>query len=72
MSDLEEKSGGDGVDSKETVGPEFNDVVAYATNDDGYVDLAKMQELEGRYSHIHGNRGCDVLKGPCACGAWHF
>jgi len=62
-----------GTDPKKTVGPELNDIVGYATDSDGYVDLAKMQELEGRYSHLPGrNRRCDVLKGPCACGASHF
>ena len=58
-------------DIKSKIGPYFNDVVAYSTTPDGSIDLLKMQELEGRYSHVHGNRFCDVLEGPCACGAWH-
>lgn len=54
----------------EDVGPDFKDVVDYATGKDG-IDLRKIEELEGRYEKVHENRGCDVLSGPCACGAWH-
>ncbi len=32
--------------------------------------LGKMQSLEGRYGY-NGGAGCDVLDGPCSCGAWH-
>ena len=52
------------------VGPDFQDVVAYATTPEGYVDLSKMEKLEGRFGSNAG-RGCDVRSGPCSCGAWH-
>jgi len=56
----------------EEVGSDFRQVVNYATDKDGVVDLAKIDSFEGRYSHLPGrNRRCDVLHGPCACGAWH-
>ena len=70
-NDLEDKSEELLKKPKKEVGPYFNDVVNYATNDEGCIDLSKIEELEGRYSHIHGNKNCDVLKGPCACGGWH-
>lgn len=34
------------------------------------LDLAKLEEGEGLYG-FNGGRGCDVLDGPCSCGAWH-
>jgi hypothetical protein len=53
------------------VGPRFEDVVAHAMAPDGLsIDLAKVQELEGRFGS-NGGRGCDVRSGPCSCGAWH-
>lgn len=53
------------------VGPTFTDVVAHATDPEtGTIDLNKMQKLEGRFG-TNGGRGCDVLSGPCSCGAWH-
>lgn len=52
------------------VGPNFRDVVRYAATPEGAIDLAKMQELEGRFGS-NGGHGCDVRKGPCSCGAWH-
>jgi len=52
------------------VGEDFDDVVRYATTPEGTVDLSKMQELEGRFGY-NGGQGCDVLSGPCSCGAWH-
>jgi hypothetical protein len=51
------------------VGPTFNDVLRYASTPKG-IDPRKMQELEGRYGY-NGGVGCDVLIGPCSCGAWH-
>jgi len=51
------------------LGPTFDDLLAHVT-DDGVVDLAAMQQFEGRYGY-NGGRGCDVLEGPCSCGAWH-
>ena len=53
------------------VGPNFSDVVAYATIHDGLaIDLSKMEELEGRFGY-NGGKGCDVRSGPCSCDAWH-
>lgn len=52
------------------VGDSFGDVVAYATTPEGHINLAKTQELEGRFGYNAG-RGCDVRRGPCSCGAWH-
>jgi hypothetical protein len=54
----------------EAVGGSFQDVLAHATTQEGAVDLAKLDRLEGRCGH-NGNRGCDVTSGPCSCGAWH-
>lgn len=38
----------------------------------GAIDLSLM-EAHGRYVPLGTNGGtrCDVLSGPCACGAWH-
>lgn len=52
------------------VGPDFEDVIAHASTREGAIDLMKVQELEGRFGS-NGGRGCDVLSGPCSCGAWH-
>ena len=38
----------------EKVVPGFEDVTKFATDKNGIVDLSKMQELEGRYSHLPG------------------
>lgn len=51
------------------VGPTFEDAIEYAFKD-GAIDLYRLQKLEGRYGY-NGGRGCDVLSGPCSCGAWH-
>jgi len=55
---------------KENIGSEFNDVINYAINEKGHLDLRKIEKLEGRFGS-NGGRGCDVLSGPCSCGAWH-
>ena len=69
--DLVKKTEGE-KEPKPEVGPDFEDVLQYATTREGYIDISKMEELEGRYAHLPGrNRRCDVLEGPCACGAWH-
>ncbi len=61
----------DSEEERKCVGPRFEDVVRYATNTiTGAIDLAKMEKLDGRYGYNGGN-GCDVLSGPCSCGAWH-
>ena len=52
------------------VGSRFEDVVAYAMTTEGYIDLQKLERLEGRFGY-NGGRGCDVLTGLCSCGAWH-
>ncbi len=49
-----------------SVGPTYEDVLNYATDPEGVIDLMRLQSLEGRF----GGR-CDVKDGPCACGAWH-
>jgi hypothetical protein len=59
-----------GAPSTQTVGSTFGDVIAHATTKDGVIDLARMEKLEGRFGS-NGGRGCDVLSGPCSCGAWH-
>lgn len=51
------------------IGSRFEDVVVY-TMPEAIVDLARMQQLEGRFGY-NGGRGCDVRSGPCSCGAWH-
>ncbi len=51
------------------IGSTFDEIMNYSVVD-GAIDLRKMRELEGRYGH-NGGMGCDVLKGPCSCGAWH-
>ncbi len=54
------------------IGPNFSDVIHAATTGDGAIDLRKIDELEGRFSHLPGKGPrCDVMGGPCACGAWH-
>ena len=63
MDDLEEKFN--------DVGPNIEDLVENAKDEAGAIDVAKFQSLEGRYAHVHGNKRCDVLYGPCACGAYH-
>lgn len=52
------------------VGPDFKDAIAHAMTRDDAIDLSRLDELEGRYGY-NGGRGCDVLEGPCSCGAWH-
>lgn len=57
-------------DPRLSVGSDFGSVVAHAMTPEGAIDLAKIQELEGRFGS-NGGRGCDVRRGPCSCGAWH-
>jgi hypothetical protein len=59
----------DTQNEKARIGPTFDDVVRHVTRN-GVVDLAALDALEGRYG-TNGGRGCDVLRGPCSCGAWH-
>ncbi|MBI2633080.1 MAG: hypothetical protein HYW78_01680 [Parcubacteria group bacterium] len=39
---------------------------------DGAIDLSIM-EAHSQYSDLgtNGGKRCDVVEGPCACGAWH-
>jgi hypothetical protein len=39
---------------------------------EGAVDL-RLIEAHGQYAPVgrNGGRACDVLDGPCSCGAWH-
>ena len=57
-------------DKKKEIGTDFNDVLNHAMTKTGAIDLKKMEELRGRFGS-NGGRGCDVLSGPCSCGAWH-
>ncbi len=55
------------------IGFTLNDVIEYSKvpYKGGFaIHLGKMQELEGRFGY-NGGTGCDVLEGPCSCGAWH-
>ncbi len=52
------------------VGPRFEDVMNYSTDSKtGGVDTRKLESFRGRYGLKRKN--CDVLEGPCSCGAWH-
>jgi hypothetical protein len=53
-----------------TPGPTFEEVIIYSMDTNGAIDLRKLQSLEGRFGY-NGGKGCDVLEGPCSCGAWH-
>ncbi len=61
---------GDARAAAMSVGDGFEDVMAFAQQPDGSIDLARMESLEGRFGS-NGGRGCDVRSGPCSCGAWH-
>ncbi len=55
------------------VGLTLNGVIEYSKESykEGVaINLSKMGELEGRFGY-NGGIGCDVLEGPCSCGAWH-
>ncbi len=51
------------------VGACWEDVKKHILRNGAY-DLRDLESLEGRYGH-NGNNKCDVLSGPCSCGAWH-
>lgn len=59
----------DWVPGKVREGGSFESLINYASTKDG-IDLRKIESQEGRYGS-NGGRGCDVLTGPCSCGAWH-
>jgi len=48
----------------------FQKLIDECMTDDGAIDLAKMEELEGSCG-CNGGKGCDVTGGPCSCGGWH-
>ncbi len=70
---MENKSPLDEQFRKETyawgVGSSWEDVEAHIRRNGAY-DLRELDKLKGRYGYNAG-RPCDVLSGPCSCGAWH-
>lgn len=55
------------------VGGRINDVIGASLEmhkGRPVLNMGKMQSFEGRYGY-NGGIGCDVLDGPCSCGAWH-
>lgn len=48
----------------------FQELIEECMNDEGVINLSKMEELEGSCGS-NGGKGCDVTEGPCNCGAWH-
>lgn len=56
-------------DSPSSAPRDFLDNVREATNQDGSVDLARL-DLH-RTGRVNGGIACDVTRGPCRCGAWH-
>ena len=53
----------------ERVDSSFTGLLAHSANKDG-IDLRIVENEEGRYGY-NGNRGCNVNRGSCSCGAWH-
>ncbi len=49
---------------------DINDVINHSLNQKGELSISKMKELEGKFGR-NGSHKCDVLEGPCSCGAWH-
>jgi len=49
---------------------DFQELIDECINDEGVIDLSKMEKLEGSCGS-NGGKGCDVTKGPCSCGGWH-
>lgn len=37
---------------------------------DGAIDLSLL-DAHKEFVNPRGNRGCDVISGPCGCGGWH-
>lgn len=48
----------------------FEQLTSQTVNEDGAIDLGKIDAFEGSCGS-NGGRGCDVTSGPCSCGAWH-
>lgn len=57
------------VPGEERKNGSFNGLINHASTKEG-VDLRMIEAEEGRYGS-NGGRGCDVISGPCSCGAWH-
>mgnify|MGYP000009180288 CR=1 FL=1 len=50
--------------------PSFRGLVRSATCEDGSISSIRFQLNEGLFGH-NGGQPCDVLDGPCSCGAMH-
>lgn len=48
----------------------YQDLVRCCTTADGAVSLAHMDAHRAAVP-ARNPGGCDVMEGPCACGAWH-
>jgi len=48
----------------------FQELIDECMTEDGAIDLAKMEELEGSCG-CNGGKGCDVTEGPCSYGGWN-
>jgi hypothetical protein len=58
------------IDIKD-VGPSYENVLDYVLNKDRAYDENLRQKSFGDRFGYNGGSGCDVLDGPCSCGAWH-
>ena len=59
------------MSSKRQIGPSFTQVIDYSFKKDrSILDMRDMDELEARFGY-NGGSPCDVLEGPCSCGAYH-
>ena len=38
---------------------------------DGAIDLSLQEAHERVSTRTNGGKRCDVISGPCSCGAWH-
>jgi len=47
----------------------YEALIRCSTNPDGAIDTDVMDAHSATVPQR--NRGCDVLSGPCGCGAWH-
>lgn len=47
---------------------DFTQLLDTATTSQG-VDLAAIEGM--RTGRVNGGIPCDVVRGPCSCGAWH-
>ena len=48
---------------------DYNDVIELGLQPDGTVMLHMLDEAPA--VAINGGHKCDVIDGPCSCGAWH-